>query len=201
MLLIPMMISNRKGSSNAIEEERDGMVIAKFIYTALNHLFRKPCNPALVTVVLVFICRPAWGYVPDFGQEEKPVFLPANFQHPRSGYQLISKNKKKKKPKNARSRSSRENDRLREMSPEEKEAIKKKYKEWQSLPPEKQRIMRQRMDELKKMPPQKRELYKQMFQQWQNLSPGERRQLQKDLKNWEQLSPQQKNSIRRRFKR
>ena len=176
------------------------MGIAKFIYKALNCLFQKPCNPALVAVVLVFICSPSWGYVPDFGREGKPLFLPANFQHPRSGYELISKNKKKK-PKNTRSRSSRENDRVREMSPEEKKSIKKKYKEWQSLPPEKQRIMRQRMDELNKMPPQKRELYNQMFQQWQNLSPGERRQLQKDLKDWEQLSPQQKNAIRRRFKR
>ena len=174
------------------------MGIAKFICKALNYLFRKPYKPAFVAIVLLFICSPSWGYVPDFGREGKPLFLPANFQHPRAGYQLISK--KKKKPKKSRSRSSRENDRLREMSPEEKEAIKKKYREWKSLPPEKQRIMRQRMDELNRMPPQKRELYQQMFRQWQNLSPGERRQLQKDLKNWEQLSPQQKDSIRRRFK-
>ena len=86
------------------------------------------------------------------------------------------------------------------LSPEEKEQIQKKYKEWQSLPPKEKEKIRKRMKQYRKMSPSEQELYQQRYKQWQHLSPNERKKLQKDLERWENLSPQEKNAIRQRFK-
>jgi catalase len=86
------------------------------------------------------------------------------------------------------------------LTPEEKEKIQKKYKEWQSLPPKEKEKIRRRMKQYRKMSPSEQELYQQRYKQWQHLSPKERKKLQKDLESWENLSPQEKNAIRQRFK-
>ena len=85
------------------------------------------------------------------------------------------------------------------LTPEEKEKIRKKYKEWQSLPPKEKEKIRKRMKRYRKMSPSEQELYRQRHKQWQHLSPTERKKLQEDLERWENLSPQEKNAIRKRF--
>lgn len=86
------------------------------------------------------------------------------------------------------------------LTPEEKEKIQKKYEEWQSLPPQEKEKIRKRMKQWEKMSPSEQELYQQRYKQWQHLSPEDRKKLQKDLERWENLSPQEKNAIRQRFK-
>jgi hypothetical protein len=103
--------------------------------------------------------------------------------------QILLAKKKKKDLKNRE-----------DLSPEEKEFIEEKYKEWKSLSREEKKLIRRRLNKWKKMSPEEREIYQRIFQQWQNLTPEERKKLQKDLQRWEHLSPQEKDAIRHQFK-
>ncbi|MGD8762855.1 MAG: DUF3106 domain-containing protein [Desulfobacteraceae bacterium] len=87
-----------------------------------------------------------------------------------------------------------------DLSPEEKELLEEKYKEWKSLSPEEKKLIRKRLNKWKKMPPEQRELYQRIYQQWQNLTPKERKKLQEDLDRWEYLPPHKKDAIRHQFK-
>ncbi len=86
------------------------------------------------------------------------------------------------------------------LSPEEKEKLQRKLKEWESLPPEKRRIMRERMERWKELTPEDRGLFRQRFQQWQKLSPEERGRIREKLEKWERLHPKEQEEIRQRFR-
>lgn len=167
------------------------MGIVKFMYRALR--VGLCYTPAISGLIVLFYCGSLWGYIPDFHQDSAPVLLPKIIEDPFSNMELLSKRNKEGATYN------HQNQRWQDLSPEEKEKMRRKYQEWKSLPPEEKQIIRQRMHQLKRMPPQQRNLYQQLFQQWQHISPDERKQLQKDLDNWERLTPQQQESIRRRF--
>ena len=138
-------------------------------------------------LIILLCCSPLWGSMPDLHHQPHAVLFSDHYKDTLNEYFC--------------KRSSRNQNfqQWQDLSPQEREKLRKKYKEWQSLPPEEQQLIRRRMNQLNRMPPQKRKLYKQLFRQWQHLPANERRQLQKDLDNWENLSPQQKKSIRRRF--
>ena len=133
------------------------------------HFFRLKYSTAAAGIIVLFLCGPLWGYIPDLHQQPSPVSFSDHYMDPLTGYLC--------------KRGSRDQNfqQWQDLSPKEQEKLRKKYREWQSLPP------------------QKRNLYKQLFRQWQHLSPKERKQIQKDLDNWEYLSPRQRDSIRRRF--
>jgi len=172
------------------------MRIVNIMFKALR--IRWNYSAAAAGIIALLYCCPSWGYVPDFRRETIPVSLPNYYEDSLSRYQLLSK-KNKQKSKGYQSSDEKEKKSWQDLSPKEKERMRKKYKEWQSLPPDEKQIIRQRMNKLNRMSPQERELHKQLFRQWQNLAPKERKQLQKDLENWEHLSPRQQDSIRRRF--
>jgi len=86
------------------------------------------------------------------------------------------------------------------LSPEEKEKLLRRYRQWKSLPPEKRQQLRNKMNQFREMPPDSRRLYEHRFQQWQQLSPNERQRIRKDLDNWDNLSPQEREIILRRFR-
>lgn len=85
------------------------------------------------------------------------------------------------------------------LSPAERDRIKKQYQEWQSLPPEEKEILRHRWDQWNKLSPRQQEVYRHRYRQWQQMPPEERRRLQQDLNRWDSLSPQERDAIRRRF--
>jgi hypothetical protein len=88
----------------------------------------------------------------------------------------------------------------KDLSPEEKEFLEEKHKEWKSLSREEKKLIRRRLNKWKKMSPEEREIYQRIFQQWQNLTPEERKELQKDLQRWEHLPQHKKDAIRHQFK-
>lgn len=88
----------------------------------------------------------------------------------------------------------------KDLSPEEREFLEEKHKEWKSLSPEEKKIIRKRLNKWKKMSPKERELYQRRFEQWQHLTPKERKKLQEDLDQWEHLPPQKQDAIRHQFK-
>ena len=121
---------------------------------------------------------------------EKKIITPLlEINEKQMGIQTILAKKKKKDLQNRE-----------DLSPEEKEFIEEKYKEWKSLSREEKKLIRRRLNKWKKMSPEEREIYQRIFQQWQNLTPEERKKLQKDLQRWEHLSPQEKDAIRHQFK-
>jgi hypothetical protein len=86
------------------------------------------------------------------------------------------------------------------LSPAERDRMRQKYQEWQTLPPEQKEMMRKRWQQWNKLSPQDQQLYRQRYQQWQQMSPEDRRRLQQDLNRWDSLSPQERDAIRRRFR-
>jgi hypothetical protein len=89
----------------------------------------------------------------------------------------------------------------KKLSPEEKKMLKRKYKQWQSIPEERQQILRQRMEKWKQLPSEERELMQERFQQWQKLPPEERERTREKLRKWNALPPEEKEQIRRKFRR
>jgi len=158
--------------------------------------FRLKYSIAAAGIIVLFLCSPLWGYIPDLYKQRLPVSFPSTYKGPIAGDQLIRIDDFFTK----RGSNNQLFQQWQDLSPDEQEKMRKKYKEWQSLPPEEQQLIRRRMNQLNKMPSQQRKLYKQLFRQWQHLSPKERKQIQNDLNNWENLSPQQQKAIRRRFK-
>jgi len=133
-------------------------------------------------IVLIYSC-PSWGYGSRLNHESVSIQAPARMEKSLPGCEFLSK-----KGKN-----------WQDLSPEEKEKLRRNYKEWQSLSPKEKGEMRQRMDRLNKMSPREREVYHQLYKKWRHLPPDERQQLQKELDNWENLSPRQQEAIRSRF--
>jgi len=137
---------------------------------------------AAVLMVLIYSC-PSWGYGSRLNHESVSIQAPARIEKSLPGCEFLSK-----KGKN-----------WQDLSPEEKEKLRRNYKEWQSLSPKEKGEMRQRMDRLNNMSPREREVYHQLYKKWRHLPPDERQQLQKELDNWENLSPRQQEAIRSRF--
>ena len=153
-----------------------------------NQCFRLRYLTATAGLIVLFWCSPLWASLPDLHQQTSPDLFSDYFKDPLMEYYC------------KRGSNNQNFQQWQDLSPKEREKLRKKYREWQSLPPAQQQTIRRRMDQLNRMPSQQRKLYKQLFRQWQHLPPDERRQLQKDLENWENLSPRQQKAIRRRFR-
>jgi hypothetical protein len=150
--------------------------------------FRLSYVTAAAGFVVLFCSSPLWGSPSHLHRQPSSVFFSVYDNGPLTEY--LSK----------RGSGNQNFQQWQELSPKEREKLRKKYREWQSLPPAQQRTIRRRLDQLNRMPSQQRKLYKQLFRQWQHLPPKERKQLQEDLENWDRLPPRRQREIRRRFK-
>jgi hypothetical protein len=92
-------------------------------------------------------------------------------------------------------------DRYNRLSPEKKNLLNERYREWESLPEQERQRLRHRMKKYKRLPPKDRERYQHRYQQWQKLSPDERYRIREKLQKWDRLSPDEKEQIRQRFRR
>lgn len=88
----------------------------------------------------------------------------------------------------------------KKLSPEEKEMLKKRYQEWESMPEERQEVLRRRMKKWKQLSPAERQVLQQRFQQWQKLSPEERKRTREKLQEWDRLAPGEKDQILQKFR-
>jgi len=91
-------------------------------------------------------------------------------------------------------------DRYNRLSPEQKNKLDERYREWESLPEQERQRLRHRMKKYKQLPPKERERYQHRYRQWQKLSPDERYMIREKLQKWERLSPDEKEQIRQRFR-
>lgn len=72
--------------------------------------------------------------------------------------------------------------------------------EWEAMSPQEREALRRKMREYKQMPSETKELYRKRYEQLQKLPPDERSEVQRKLERWESLSPQEKERIRRKFR-
>jgi len=86
------------------------------------------------------------------------------------------------------------------LSPEEKNRLKRRYQEWESLPEEKQQMLRRRMEKYEQLPPQERERFQQRYRQFEKLPPDERFMIREKLRKWDSLPPEEQEQIRQRFR-
>ena len=91
-------------------------------------------------------------------------------------------------------------DRYNRLSPEEKNMLNERYREWESLPEQERQRLRHRMKKYRRLPSKDRERYQHRYQQWQKLSPEERYRIREKLHEWDRLSPDEKEQIRQRFR-
>lgn len=78
--------------------------------------------------------------------------------------------------------------------------VQERYREWQEMSPQERERLRRRYEKWHNMPEEDRNLYQRRFEQWQQLSPREQQRLRRQLDQWDTLSPQEKDRIRRRFR-
>lgn len=91
-------------------------------------------------------------------------------------------------------------DRYNRLSPEEKNRLNERYREWESMPEQERQRLRHRMKKYRRLHPKDRERYQHRYQQWQKLSPEERYRIREKLQEWDRLSPDEKEQIRQRFR-
>ena len=91
-------------------------------------------------------------------------------------------------------------DRYNRLSPEEKNLLNERYREWESMPEQERQRLRHRMKKYRRLRPKDRERYQHRYQQWQKLSPEERYRIREKLQEWDRLSPDEKEQIRQRFR-
>jgi hypothetical protein len=126
----------------------------------------------------------------DLTFTQKPLFYtPLKSKSP---YSILTRN--------YRDRSRNYRDRYNRLSPEEKNMLKERYREWESLPKQERQKLRHRMNRYKRLPPKDRERYQHRYHQWQKLTPDERYRIREKLQKWNRLSPEEKEQIRQRFR-
>ena len=91
--------------------------------------------------------------------------------------------------------------RYENISPEEKEQFRQKYRQWESLPPERREDLRRRMERWKELPQEDQELLRKRYEQWQQLPPQERQRIREKLDRWNDLPPEEQEGVRKRFRR
>jgi hypothetical protein len=87
------------------------------------------------------------------------------------------------------------------LTPDDKDRLRDRSQQWQSLPPDQQQEMRRRMERYRELPPQDQERYKKRYQQWQSLPPEDRNQIRDRLRHWDSLSPQEQEDVLHRFQK
>lgn len=105
------------------------------------------------------------------------------------------------------------------LSEEEKNSLREKWKKFQSLPADKKEKIKEGLNRFKKMSPEQRALIKEKLKKWQSLTPeqrqkitarfkairkmdpAKRKHLERRIEMWNRMSPEQKNKLRERVRR
>ncbi len=92
-------------------------------------------------------------------------------------------------------------ERWRQMSPEERQDLKKRYRRWKSLSPEKKTELRQKLETWRGLAPEQKDSVRRNFRRWRNLSPENRERLRKRWERWSGLPPEQRERLKKRFEK
>ncbi len=88
-------------------------------------------------------------------------------------------------------------ERWRSMPPEEKERIRKRYREWKDLSPERRERILKHGREWGKLPKQKRRFLRQRREIYRNAQPEEKRAIKKFFRQWRELPHERRHALRR----
>ena len=92
-------------------------------------------------------------------------------------------------------------DRLRQMSPQERERFFQNDERFHNLPPQQQAQIRQRSQNWDRMTPQQRQDMREREQVWQRMTPDQRQHVRNDvMPKWQQLPPDRRQAIQQRLR-
>ena len=85
------------------------------------HCFRLKYLPAAVGLIVLLYCSPLWGSIPDLHLQPAPVLFSDHYKSPLMEYFC------------KRGSGDQNFQQWQDLSPQEQEKMRKKYREWQSL--------------------------------------------------------------------
>ncbi|HWP83590.1 MAG TPA: DUF3106 domain-containing protein [Terriglobia bacterium] len=92
-------------------------------------------------------------------------------------------------------------ERLRNLTPEQRERILENNRRFQQLPPERQELLRERLRQLRDLPPEQRELVEQRFAIFSNLTPEQQEKARVIYRDrWSKLPPERRRALMQEFR-
>ncbi len=86
-------------------------------------------------------------------------------------------------------------ERWQKLSPEQREKLRERHREFENLPAEEQKRVRKNFERWQKLSPEKKEATRERYKRWRELPPERREQLRE---RWRKLSPEEKKTLRKR---
>jgi hypothetical protein len=157
----------------------------------------KPKFRAFLISILFFLISFFSGAHPAAANNDFPPATPGMEQqttahNPQQFSQLLAQN-------SADSDSARE--KRKNLTPEQKDALRKKYKKWKNLSPEKKAEIRKKYKKFKDLPPEEQQKIKRNWKRYQKLSDEERKAIRKKHKFWQRLSEEEKQQLKTRMRK
>ena len=91
-------------------------------------------------------------------------------------------------------------DRMRDISPEQRESVLRNSRAFQNLPPQQQNNIRRQFQQWDRMSPQQRADQRTKEETWRHLTPEQREHIKYDvLPKWRQMPPERQQAIQRRL--
>ena len=87
-------------------------------------------------------------------------------------------------------------ERFESLSPEQREALRERWRQFQALPPERQAELRGRLERLRSLPPERREQVMRNWEAFQRLPVRERREILDRFQRFREMSPERRAQLR-----
>jgi DNA-directed RNA polymerase subunit F len=92
-------------------------------------------------------------------------------------------------------------ERLKNMTPEQRERVLQNNRRFQQLSPRQQEVLRQRLRQLQELTPEQRELIEQRFQIFSNLTPRQQEKARQIYeRRWRRLPPERRRALLEEFR-
>ena len=92
-------------------------------------------------------------------------------------------------------------ERLKNMTPEQRERVLRNNRRFQQLSPRQQQVLRQRLRQLQELTPEQRELIEQRFQIFSNLTPRQQEKARQIYeRRWRRLPPERRRALIEEFR-
>jgi membrane protein involved in colicin uptake len=89
--------------------------------------------------------------------------------------------------------------RWQQLSPEQQQSLRERYRQYQQLSTDEQQRLRQSLQRFNAMDPQQQQRIQERFKQWQALPAEQREQIRQTYQDFSELTPEQQSQLRQEF--
>ncbi len=86
------------------------------------------------------------------------------------------------------------------LTPDQRQELRERYRRFQELSPQEQEQLRQRYERFRDLSPERRQKMKERHERLQQLSPQQREQLRREWRQLKELPPEQRSQRRRELR-